>query len=82
MAKLKAKKQETVEVKSKTFNMVVKVRNCKEDFGMGNGVIGTQEFVFTDSMQQGFNTATFALALEDAKTKSMANFIEVEAVEL
>ena len=54
----------------KTFVLAVKLKSSKTgklavdapDFGMGKGVICTQEIAFTDERGQGFNTPMFAVA--------------------
>ena len=55
--------------KSKTFTLTVALKNkdggvAKDapDFGMGKGVLMTQEISFTDARGQGFNTPMFAIA--------------------
>jgi len=67
-----------MKAKKRTFKLTVRIKNCKQDFGMGKGVIGTQECVLTDELNQGFKGATFLMSLENAKQVAISNFIDVD----
>jgi len=65
----------------KAFRFTFRV-NSKKDFGGGPGVLGTQDVVFTDALNQGWKRPSFLLSLEQAKQKALSGFVTVEAVEL
>lgn len=64
--------------KKKTFTLTAVLLGKKApDFGMGKGVIATQEIEFTDERDRGFNNPMFALARmehEDRLTKELLRF--------
>ena len=63
-----------------TINFVVRIKNCKKDFGLGKGVIGTQETVFTDEQGRGFDNFMFFQQVLATKQNIVDNLIEVEGV--
>ena len=62
----------------KTIRYIVKIKNCKKDFGMGKGVIGTQECDFTDENGRGWDSVMFLESIENTKQKIIDNLIKVE----
>ena len=53
--------------KKKTFRRYCVIKGCKQDFGLGIGVVGYDEVTYTDERGRGFDNSMFYMAqLEDA----------------
>jgi len=65
-----------------TVNLVVKVKGCDKDFGLGPGVLLKQKRVCRDNRGWGFAHPMFQVALNDAKEAAIREVIQVEALVL
>ena len=65
-----------------TVNIIVKVKNCKQDFGLGPGVLSKQSRVFRDTNNRGFDSPMFLGAINDARREAVDDVIEVQGLVL
>lgn len=68
----------------KTFiaKVVIKSRSRKvPDFGLGKGVLGSQEITFTDQNGRGFDSPLFALARIEHEDRLRREVVEVQWIE-
>ncbi len=64
----------------KTFlaEVVIKSKSDKvPDFGLGKGVLMSQEIVFTDENKRGFKSPLFAMAMVEHEDRLMKETVEV-----
>lgn len=73
---MKARKKQ----KQMTVKFVVRVKKCKQDFGLGPGVLYTFKKVYRDRHNRGFDSMMFHMAIEEAKREAVEEVVDVQAL--
>ena len=69
-------------IKTKTFNRSIVIKGCKKDFGLGVGVIVTDQITFKDKSGRGFDHAMFVMDLIRENDEFLNRNVEVRCNEV
>lgn len=63
-----------------TVNFVVRVKGCKQDFGLGPGVLSKSKRVFYDRRRRGFDSPMFIVAMDEVRTEMINDVVQFQAL--